>query len=50
MCSHPMIFGFTRIRLFDSVEPNGKIVLPLFIRASLMQNNEIKFLMRYEVI
>mgnify|MGYP006979502216 CR=1 FL=1 len=49
VCSHPLIFGFSRLRLFDKVEPNGKYELPLFVRASLMQNNEIKFLIRYEV-
>lgn len=50
VCSHPMIFGFARMRLFDSIQPNGKFSLPLFIRASLMQNNEIKFLIRYEIV
>jgi hypothetical protein len=37
------------MRLFDKIAPNGSFSLPLFIRASLMQNNEIKFLIRYEV-
>lgn len=49
VCSHPMIFGFSRIRLFDKVERGGKFTLPLVMRASLMQTNEIKFLIRYEV-
>jgi hypothetical protein len=49
VCSHPMIFGFSRMRLFDKVERGGKFTLPLVMRASLMQTNEIKFLIRYEV-
>lgn len=49
VCSHPMIFGFSRMRLFDTIEKGGKFVLPLVMRASLMQNNEIKFLIRYEI-
>jgi hypothetical protein len=44
-----MIFGFSRIRLFDKIEKGGKFTLPLNIRASLMHKNEIKFLIRYEV-
>ena len=36
VCSHPMIFGFSRIRLFDKIEKGGKFVLPLTMRASLM--------------
>jgi hypothetical protein len=49
VCSHPMLFGFSRMRLFDRVEKGGKFVLPLHMRASLMQNNEVKFLIRYEI-
>lgn len=49
VCSHPMIFGFSRMRLFDKIERGGKFTLPLCMRASLMQNNDIKFLIRYEV-
>eukprot|EP00347_Sterkiella_histriomuscorum_P023756 403333495 len=49
VCSHPLIFGFQKLRLFGLVEPNAKFELPLFVRASLMQSNEIKFLIRYEV-
>jgi hypothetical protein len=49
VCSHPMIFGFSRMRLFDKIERGGKFTLPLTMRASLMQANEIKFLIRYEV-
>ncbi len=49
VCSHPMIFGFSRMRLFDTIEKGGKFVLPLRMRASLMQTNEVKFLIRYEV-
>ena len=49
VCSHPMIFGFTRMRLFDRVEGGESFILPLYIRASLMKINEIKFLIRYEV-
>lgn len=49
VCSHPMIFGFSRMRLFDQIEKGGKFVLPLRMRASLMQSNEVKFLIRYEV-
>lgn len=49
VCSHPMIFGFSRMRLFDRIEKGGKFVLPMVMRASLMQNNEIKFLIRYEI-
>jgi hypothetical protein len=44
-----MIFGFTRMKLFDRIEGGGKFTLPLFLRASLMQSNEIKFLIRYEI-
>ena len=44
-----MIFGFSRMRLFDKIEKGGKFTLPLNIRASLMHKNEIKFLIRYEV-
>ncbi len=44
-----MIFGFTRMRLFETIGPNGKLTLPLIMRASLMQSNEIKFLIRYEI-
>jgi|LauGreDrversion4_2_1035121.scaffolds.fasta_scaffold15115_8 hypothetical protein len=44
-----MIFGFSRLRLFDVIEKGGKFVFPLVMRASLMQNNEVKFLIRYEV-
>lgn len=36
VCSHPMIFGFSRMRLFDKIEAGGKFALPVFIRASLM--------------
>jgi hypothetical protein len=49
VCSHPMIFGFSRMRLFEKIEKGGKFVLPLKMRASLMQTNDIKFLIRYEV-
>jgi len=49
VCSHPMIFGFSRMRLFDRIEKGGKFTLPLVMRARLMQNNDIKFLIRYEV-
>lgn len=49
VCSHPMIFGFSRMRLFDRVDKGSKFTLPLLMRASLMQNNDIKFLIRYEV-
>jgi hypothetical protein len=49
VCSHPMIFGFSRLRLFDRIEKGGKFTLPLAMRASQLQNNEIKFLIRYEV-
>jgi hypothetical protein len=44
-----MIFGFSRMRLFDKIEKGGKFVLPVRMRASLMQSNEVKFLIRYEV-
>jgi hypothetical protein len=36
VCSHPMIFGFSRMRLFDVIEGGGKLKVPLFLRASLM--------------
>lgn len=49
VCSHPMIFGFSRMRIFDKIERGGKFTLPMVMRASLMQTNEIKFLIRYEV-
>lgn len=49
VCSHPMIFGFSRMKVFDRIEGGGKFTLPIFLRASLMQSNEIKFLIRYEV-
>jgi hypothetical protein len=49
VCSHPMIFGFSRMRLFDKIEKGGKFSLPLNMRASLMHKNDIKFLIRYEV-
>jgi hypothetical protein len=45
-----MIFGFTKMRLFDQIKPNESLEFPIFMRASLMQNNEIKFLIRYEVV
>ena len=44
-----MIFGFSRMRLFDRIEKGGKFILPLMLRASLMQTNEVKFLIRYEI-
>jgi hypothetical protein len=44
-----MIFGFSRMRLFDRIEKGGKFTLPMHMRTSLMKNNEIKFLIRYEV-
>jgi hypothetical protein len=44
-----MIFGFSRMRVFDRVEKGGTFKLPLTMRASLMKTNEIKFLIRYEV-
>lgn len=44
-----MIFGFSRMRIFDKIEGGEKLRLPIFMRASLMQSNEIKFLLRYEV-
>ena len=37
------------MRLFDRIEKGGKFVLPVLMRASLMQSNEIKILIRYEV-
>ena len=37
------------MRLFDQIEKGGKFVLPVRMRASLMQSNEVKFLIRYEV-
>lgn len=45
-----MIFGFSRMRLFENIEKGGKFTLPLNMRASLMHKNEIKFLIRYEVV
>lgn len=44
-----MIFGFARLRIFENVEPDETIELKLNLRASLMGNNDIKFLVRYEV-
>ncbi len=44
-----MIFGFSRMKIFDRMEGGGNLKFPLFLRASLMQSNEIKFLIRYEV-
>jgi hypothetical protein len=38
------------MRLFDKIDKGGKFVLPLKMRASLMQTNEVKFLIRYEVV
>ena len=38
------------MRLFDEIKPNDRLEIPMFMRASLMQNNEIKFLIRYEVV
>jgi hypothetical protein len=37
------------MRLFDELGPNAKLELPLHMRSSLMQTNDIKFLIRYEV-
>lgn len=45
-----MIFGFARMRLFDEVKGGEKLDFPVFMRASLMKFNEIKFLIRYEVV
>jgi hypothetical protein len=38
------------MRLFENIEKGGKFTLPLNMRASLMHKNEIKFLIRYEVV
>jgi len=37
------------MRLFDAIPPLEQIEIPLTLRASLMQTNEIKFLIRYEI-
>jgi hypothetical protein len=36
VCSHPMIFGFTKMRIFDEIKANDTLDVPLFMRASLM--------------
>lgn len=37
------------MKLFDRIESSGKFQVPLCMKSSLMHQNEIKFLIRYEV-
>lgn len=49
VCSHPLIFGFNKLRLFDRIEPEQEFFVEFQMKASLMNSIEIKFLIRYEV-
>lgn len=48
-CSHPMLFNFQNMFLFQELDPSGTIDLPIQMRAPLIGFNTIKFLIRYEI-
>jgi hypothetical protein len=49
VCSHPLIFGFTKMRIFDKVGPSKSSEIIFSMKTSLMNSNEIRFLIRYEI-
>jgi len=49
ICSHPLMFGFTRMPVFEKLGPEETIALPVTLRACLQGLNEIRFLIRYEI-
>ena len=44
-----MIFGFTKLRIFDKIEPGQEFDVSNYMKASQMNSIEIRFLIRYEV-
>ena len=48
-CSHPMLFNFQNLLLFNELDPSGTFELPIQMRAPLIGFNTIKFLIRYEI-
>lgn len=48
-CSHPIMLNFLNRKLFDELKPNASIDVPITLRAGLLGENVVKFLMRHEV-
>ena len=48
-CSHPIMLNFLTRKLFDELKPNESIDIPITLRAGLLGENVMKFLMRHEV-
>jgi len=49
ICSHPMIFGFSKLKVFDSLEAQEEKEMDFQIRTCLLNQTDTKFLIRYEV-
>lgn len=49
ICSHPLLFGIEKLKIFDKLDPEETKEIDLSLRACLFGPNEIKFLFRFEV-
>jgi len=49
ICSHPLLFGIEKVKVFDKLDPEETQEINLSLRACLFGPNEIKFLFRFEV-
>lgn len=49
ICSHPLLFGVEKVKVFDNLEPEETIENDLNLRACLFGVNQVKFLLRYEI-
>ena len=48
-CSHPLLVNFENTCLFRSLDKGNSFDLPLTLRACLLEEISVKFLVRYEV-
>ena len=49
ICSHPLLFGVEKLKVFDSLEPEATMSYDFNLRACLFGSNNVKFLFRYEI-